>query len=138
MSSRLFQRIREQEGLCYYIGAGHGAATQYGTIYLRAGMDKGRFSFAKQRMIEELDIMTEAGITAQEFDTTLNYLRGQVQMGIESSDSLAHFVGKQQLLYGEITTLEEQLDRYESLTLDQVNGLKGMFASDQSFGFWIE
>ncbi|USN56411.1 MAG: hypothetical protein H6766_05120 [Candidatus Peribacteria bacterium] len=59
-------------------------------------------------------------------------------MGIESSDSLAHFVGRQQLLYGEITTLDQQLERYESLTLDQVNNLKNMFSSDKGFGFWIE
>lgn len=138
MSSRLFQRIREQEGLCYYIGAGHSASPQYGTIYFRAGMDKGRFAFAKDRMIQELDILAKEWITTEEFETTLNYLRGQTQMGIESSDSLAHFVGRQQLLYGEITTLDQQLERYESLTLEQVNTLKSMFASDKGFGFWIE
>lgn len=60
MSSRLFQRIREQEGLCYYIGAGHGPSVQYGTMYLRAGMDKERFPHARERMTEELTLLSQS------------------------------------------------------------------------------
>ncbi len=138
MSSRLFQRIREQEGLCYYIGAGHSASPQYGTLYLRAVMDKGRFDHAKEKMLEELTLLARDGVTEKEFQTTLNYVRGQMQMGIESSDSLSRFLGKQYLLYGRIETLDKKLAIYENITLDEVNAMKTMFDPKGSFVYWIE
>lgn len=45
MSSRLFQNIREKQGLCYYIGARHSAGTHDGLFMIRAGIDKERFEF---------------------------------------------------------------------------------------------
>jgi predicted Zn-dependent peptidase len=45
MSSRLFQNVRAKQGLCYYIGAGHTARTDFGDFIIRAGIDKERFEF---------------------------------------------------------------------------------------------
>jgi predicted Zn-dependent peptidase len=45
MSSRLFQNIREKQGLCYYIRAGHYVEPEYGDFVMRAGIDKERFDF---------------------------------------------------------------------------------------------
>ena len=42
MSSRLFQRIREQQGLCYYIAAFHSENDADGTFFIKAGMEKAR------------------------------------------------------------------------------------------------
>jgi predicted Zn-dependent peptidase len=45
MSSRLFQNIREKEGLCYYIKAMHMSELEHGVFVVRAGIDKERFDF---------------------------------------------------------------------------------------------
>lgn len=45
MSSRLFQNIREKQGLCYYIRAAHYTDPEYGDFVIRAGIDKERFDF---------------------------------------------------------------------------------------------
>ncbi|HCB51158.1 TPA: hypothetical protein DEP21_01040 [Patescibacteria group bacterium] len=45
MSSRLFQNIREKQGLCYYIKASHYSSQNHGEFVIRAGIDKDRFEF---------------------------------------------------------------------------------------------
>ncbi|MEI8091683.1 MAG: insulinase family protein [bacterium] len=45
MSSRLFQNIREKQGLCYYIQAKHMSSQDTGFFLIRAGIDKERFDF---------------------------------------------------------------------------------------------
>jgi predicted Zn-dependent peptidase len=55
MSSRLFQNIREKQGLCYYISARNYSSQNHGQIIIRAGIDKERFDFGVEKIYEELE-----------------------------------------------------------------------------------
>lgn len=46
---------------------------------------------------------------------------GRVQMGIETSDEMADFIGANHLLYGTIESLEEILEKYKAVTLEQIH-----------------
>jgi len=50
MSSRLFQNIREKQGLCYYIKASHMTQEDTGVFLIRAGIDKKRFDFGVEKI----------------------------------------------------------------------------------------
>lgn len=68
MSSRLFQNIREQKGLCYYIGASHSTSRVDGTMMIYAGMEKERREEGLSAIYEELETLRTIGITSSEFE----------------------------------------------------------------------
>ncbi len=136
-SSRLFQEVREKEGLCYYIWWGHSSDTFDGCFYFRAWMDKDRFDFAKNRIYEEADRIAQWDISQKEFDNALGYKIWWLQMWLETTDGIASFIWSQELLYGKIETLEEKIAHYEKLTLVDVNWLAHMLRSELLYSYWI-
>lgn len=80
MSSRLFQRIREQQGLCYYIAAIHSENDADGTFFIKAGMEKARREEGLASIYEQLHIVAQGDITEQEHLHALGHLAGKTQM----------------------------------------------------------
>ena len=138
MSSRLFQNVREKEGLCYYIGGSHYSDPQSGTFVFRAGMDKDRFPFAIEKMQEEFAKIASGDITDEEFTDAIGYRIGQLQMGIESSDEMADFLGTQYLLHGEIITLDDMITIYQNMKKEEVVALTKMMDKENVYVYHIE
>lgn len=140
MSSRLFQNIRTKEWLCYYISASHGSCPYpYKWIFtIWAWMDKDRFEFGLKRIREEIDNLAKNWITKDEFDKAIWYLKWQLQMWIETSEEIAEFLWSQYLIYNKIETLDEILEKYKKLTLNDVNQLAPMLSLDNCYTFHIE
>jgi len=138
MSSRLFQNIREKQGLCYYIKAMHASSKDVWTFLIRAGIDKKRFDFGVERIYEEIERVTNGDITQEEFDNAIGYNEGQIQMGIESSDEMASFVGNQYLIYKKIDTLDEILKKYKSLKLEDIQKIAKKLSKENLYLFYIK
>ena len=99
MSSRMFLRIREARGLCYYINASTDDYLDTGALSIRAGVDQSRLDEALTAITFELLEASEHGVTEEELSRAKEYLKGKVTLGLEDSEELAHFYGRQQLLY---------------------------------------
>ena len=138
MSSRLFQNIREKQGLCYYIRARHESAPEYGDFYIRAGIDKARFDFGVEKIYAEIADIANGNITEEEFHNAKTCIAGNLQMGIETSDQMVNFLGSQYLHYGEIKTLEQQLADIEKVTFDQVCEAAKMLNKENLYLYWIQ
>ena len=138
MSSRLFQNIRTKEGLCYYITSYHTAWPEAWVFGIRAWMDKDRFEFGLKRIREEIDNYAKNWATQEELDKAIWYLQWHTQMWIDSPEEMACFLWPQYLVYNKIETLEEILDEYKKLTLDDVNQLCGMLELKNCYTYHIE
>jgi predicted Zn-dependent peptidase len=138
MSSRLFQNIRTKEWLCYYISAYHVAGPETWTFGIRAWMDKSRFEFWLKRIREEVEKYVKNWATQDEFDKCIWYLQWQTQMGIDTPEEMALFFWSQYLVYNKIETLDEILDKYKKLTLNDVNQLSNMLTLDNCYTYHIE
>lgn len=138
MSSRLFQNIRTKEWLCYYISAFHGDNKHYWIFMVRAWMDKNRFDFGLKRIKEEIEKIANEWITQKEFEKAIGYLQWNIQMWIETSDEMASFLGTQYLIYNRIETLDDILQKYKKLTLNDVNQISGMLDLKNCYTFHIE
>lgn len=64
-------------------------------------------------------------------------MTGKTQMGIESSDELADFLGAQQLLRGNIHTLEEILDEYKKVTLEDLKMVAKNLSRDRLYTYYV-
>ena len=138
MSSRLFQNIREKQGLCYYIKAAHMSEQNMGVFLIRAGIDKERFDFGLEKIYEEIERIANGDISQEEFDNAIGYNEGQIQMGIESSDEMASFIGNQYLIYKKIHTLPEILEKYKRLTLEDIKAVAKKLNKEHLYLFYIK
>lgn len=137
MSSRLFQNIREKQGLCYYIGGRHYSSYDHGVFFIRAGIDKGRFDFGLEQIYAEIASIATGDITQEEFDQAIGNSIGKLQMGIETSDDMASFFGTQHLVYGNIETIEEQLQKFQAVTKESVKEMAKKLMQERLFLYYI-
>lgn len=139
MSSRLFQEIREKKGLCYYIHASHESDSDSGVFYIAAGIEKARWEFGVQAIYDEIAKIVRDGIGEKEYLVALGNLSGSTQMGIETTDTLSNFLGKQQLLKGKIETLEDILQKYQAVTKEEVEShAKALLSEEKLWRYWIQ
>jgi len=123
MSSRLFQEIREKRGLAYsvYSYAAHHAETGMFGVY--AGCQPARAKQVLEICREQVDLVARSGITADELARGKGQLAGALVLGLEDTGSRMSRLGKAELVYGEILTVDEILARIDSVTLGQVRDI---------------
>lgn len=64
-------------------------------------------------------------------------MTGKTQMGIESSDELADFLGAQQLLKGKIQTLDAILEEYTKVGIDDLKKVAQNLADNRLYTYYI-
>lgn len=108
MSSRLFTRVREQEGLAYSIHASRASYRDTGTFMVQAGLDKQRVMPALTLILQELQTVQEHGVTADELTHAKEFIKGKLTLELEDSEHLANFFTSQELLTNRIRTPEQR------------------------------
>jgi predicted Zn-dependent peptidase len=116
MSSRLFQEVREQRGLCYAIHAFHMPYSDTGIFGLYAGTDE---SDAPELMRVVIDQIANATETLN--DTEVNRAKAQMKAGLlmalESSEARTGQLARQVLAYGRPIPLDEIIARVDAVTV---------------------
>ncbi len=107
MSSRLFQKMREELGICYYVRSGINDFTDHGNFIISAGVDKSRLKIAVEGILEEIKKIRDFKVGQEEMKKAKDYMIGGMYLGLESSDALANFYGFQELMKEKIKTPQE-------------------------------
>ena len=123
MSSRMFLNIREAKGMCYYISTAVDSYLDAGSLSTRAGVDQSRLEEAIEAIKYEYLECAANGVTDEELSCAKEYFKGKSILGLEDSGELAHFFGKQALLYPEIRDLQGYFAAVDAVTKEQVNTL---------------
>jgi len=123
MSSRLFISIREKKGLCYFIRSAVNVYQDTGNLMIQAGLDKTRIKEAIKEILGELQKVKKGGVTANELRKAKDFIKGKLILDLESSDHVASWLAKQELLKEKILTPSDQIKRLEKVTLQQVKGV---------------
>jgi predicted Zn-dependent peptidase len=120
MSSRLFQEIREKRGLAYsvYSYAAHHAETGMFGVY--AGCQPAKAPEVLDICRDQVDLVANHGITEDELSRGKGQLAGSLVLGLEDTGSRMSRLGKAELVYGELLTVDDILARIEAVTLDDV------------------
>lgn len=131
MSSRLFQRIREERGLAYTV---YSFASFYGSgghagAYLSTGPERSRA--AREALLEELRRVAEAGLDPEELDATKRQLKGQVMLALESPVARMNRLAAVELYGEEYRTLDEIGARIERVDAEAVRRAAGLLHPDR-------
>ncbi len=120
MSSRLFQRIREELGLAYSVYSYPNTYKGCGTFGIYVGLSPKNGEKALEEIKSEIERFLREGITEKEFRDSKQQLRSGYLMGLESSGSRMQGLGRSTLLRGKPISHEETLARIESVTMEKV------------------
>jgi predicted Zn-dependent peptidase len=120
MSSRLFQTIREEQGLAYDIGSYFNSYHETGDLVVSAGVDPTQIEPAMRAIIGELDELRETPVPADELSRIKAYVRGSMLLGLEGTHQVASWLGGQETLRGSITDVDEMIERIDAVTAEDI------------------
>ncbi|MEK7080908.1 MAG: pitrilysin family protein [Patescibacteria group bacterium] len=132
MSSRLFQKLREEMGVGYYIRAYNDAYADHGFLQISAGVDNKRVNEVIKAILNECNILKREKISEEELEKVKEYLIGNMKLSLESSDDIANFHGGQELLKREIRSAEQKAKEIRKITASQIQNLaKDIFKNNK-------
>jgi predicted Zn-dependent peptidase len=120
MSSRLFQRIREDLGLAYSVYSYPNTYKGVGTFGIYAGVSPKNAELVLTEIRGELRKFLDEGITEKEFRDSVTQLRSGYLMGLESPGARMQGLGRSTLLRGKPLSHEATLSAIEAVTMDKV------------------
>ncbi|MDX6767190.1 MAG: pitrilysin family protein [Candidatus Methylacidiphilales bacterium] len=132
LASRLFIRIREKQSLAYFVGTGQSVALEPGMFIFYAGTEKTKAEKVRTELLDEIKIMVEKGLAADEIARARAKLTGERLLQDQSAAAIA-FKASLNELYGLGLDYESKLnERIQSITDAEINtAIKKYFAPTQ-------
>ncbi|MEX1295444.1 MAG: pitrilysin family protein [Candidatus Limnocylindrales bacterium] len=130
-SSRLFMKIREEEGMAYDV---HSFQTDYadtGILQVYMGVDADDVVPAMRGVLAELSRLRDEPVPQAELDRARNFTLGRLELRLEESRSMASFLGSQEALHERVMTMDEVMDALRAVTADDIQGLAGRLFRDE-------
>jgi predicted Zn-dependent peptidase len=107
MSARLWHKMREDLGICYYVYASNDNYTDHGLFTVSAGVDKNRVDVAIREICAELNRLTTDLVNDKELKKAKETIIGRMYLGLESSDDIAQFYASQEVHKEKLRTPED-------------------------------
>lgn len=123
MSSRLFQEVRERQGLVYSIYSGTQAYRDAGILYISAATDATNFSKVLKLVLKEIRDLKKDGIRAEELRRAKDHLKGNLMLSMESTSGRMSRLAKQELSFGAFFSLDEMLAAIDRVGEEEVQSL---------------
>jgi predicted Zn-dependent peptidase len=133
MSSRLFQRIREEAGLAYSVFSSLDLLRDGGLLAIHLGVSPEKGREALRLLREEMMRLLDEGPAAEEVEAAKMQLKGAVLMAQESVSSRMYHVARQELYLGRHTPAEDQVEHILAVTRDQAHDALRRFARPERF-----
>ena len=121
MSSRLFQEIREKRGLAYSVYSYTSQYADTGLFGVYAGCAPGKVDEVLALTREELARVAADGLTAEEITRGKGMYKGSLVLGLEDTGSRMSRLGKGELLYDELLSVDDILARVDAVTAEQIH-----------------
>lgn len=125
LSSRLFQKIREQRGLAYSVYSYHATYVDTGLFAIYAGTSPKNTKEVIECILQELKEIKQQDITEGELVRTKAQIKGGLYLGLEAVSSRMSRLGKTELTYNRVLSPEEVIEKLEKVTLEDVSRLIG-------------
>lgn len=133
MSSRLFQKIREELGLVYSINSFLSTYKNTGAFLIYAGMNPKNLQKVYELIINELENLIRLGVTEDELLIAKQQVKGAIIFGLENTSSRMSNIGKNQLLLDKIFDIDEVINIIDNISINDVfQIIKNVFTKEFS------
>lgn len=136
-SSRLFQEIREKQGLAYSVYSYQQTFADLGILTLYAASAPDQAVQVLTSIYDLLSQLEKEGVSPEEFERAKAQTRAHILMGNESVDSKMKRMGSELILEGRIIEEEEHLARLEEVTLEDLQSLARTLCNKKEFSLYL-
>ncbi len=120
MSSRLFQKIREEHGLAYAVYSYNSSYTDTGLFTIYAALNSQCIEQLINLLMQEIKLFETDKITDEQLKNTKEQLKSNYILSLESSASIMNSIGKSQTMLKKIVSPDELIEKIDSVTLESV------------------
>jgi len=120
MSSRLFQKIRTELGIAYYINTVSEVDPDTGTLFTQAGLDNKNLEKGILAILDEYKRISQEKVPPRELKRAKEYIKGKTSLSLESSDARASFYASQELLENRILTPEQIFKKIDRISQEDI------------------
>jgi predicted Zn-dependent peptidase len=127
MSSRLFQNIRERQGLAYSIYSDLNPYRDTGCLAVYAGTSLASASKVVQSVVSEFRKLKTEPVPEEELKRSKAQLKGSLMLSLESSTARMSNLARQEMYFDRFYDLDELIEKIEAVTADDLTSLANEF-----------
>ena len=127
MSSRLFQNIRERQGLAYAIESDISPYSDTGVLSVYAGTSRESAAQLIRSVSDEFRQAREEGVSEAELRRAKDHLKGSMMLSLESTSARMSNLARQAIYLRRFISLDEMLASIESVTREEVRAIAREF-----------
>lgn len=120
MSSRLFTKMRDELGICYYVKTENDIFTDHGMLTICAGIDNKRIEAGVEGILSECERLKMEKVSDEELNKVKDYIAGTTMLELETSDSRAEFFAYEEIMKKSIETPEQQIEKIRNVKADDI------------------
>jgi predicted Zn-dependent peptidase len=120
MSSRLFQTIREERGLAYSVYSDLSPYRDTGNLCVYSGTSAGKAIQVIELVLTEFRSLKQELISSEELTRAKDQLKGNILLGLESSNSRMANLARQEMYFRQFFTADEIIARVDEVTAEQL------------------
>ena len=118
-----FKKFEKKKGLAYSIYSYHSSYEDTGALVIYGGTSSNQLNELKHSILETIQTILENGFTDTEITNSKEQLKGNLLLGLESTNARMSRNGKNELLYGKHRSLDEVSETIDEVTLESVFAL---------------
>ena len=134
-SSRLWQKVREEKGLAYAVGASTAMYLDCGVFSIYAGTSPKQTAEVLDISIKELREVVKNGISAEELELIKEQTVASILLGLEDSSVRAGTLARLEMVHGRQISLAETLEKIEAVTIEEVREIAAEFFQTEKIAF---
>ncbi|MBI2099639.1 insulinase family protein [Candidatus Uhrbacteria bacterium] len=128
MSSRLFTKLRDEMGACYYVRAGLDEYTDHGVFAVSIGINVSRTREVIKVLLDECKKLSSIPVSDEELHKAKEHHIGHLYMDLETTDSMAEFYAHQEISAGKLKSPRELEQAIRRVTArDVLNAARDIF-----------
>ncbi len=137
MSSRLFQNIRERQGLAYSIYSDLNPYRDTGCLSVYAGTSRASATKVVESVVSEFRNLKATEVPADELRRSKDQLKGSLMLSLESSGSRMSNLARQEMYFDQFYGLDELIEKIESVTAEEVWQIANQFFQTENIAVTI-
>jgi predicted Zn-dependent peptidase len=135
MSSRLWQKVREERGLAYSVGASSAMFRDCGFFSIFAGTSPKQTEQVLDLAVEEMRLIVKDGVTVEEVELAKQQSVASILLGLEDSAARAAILAQCEMIHGRYIPTEETLAAIRAVTVEDINSLAREFFKTEKIAF---
>jgi len=137
MSSRLFQNIREKQGLAYAIYSDLNPYRDTGCLSVYAGTSRESASKVVQCIVSEFRKLKAEPVPEEELRRSKDQLKGSLMLSLESSTSRMSNLARQEMYFERFYSMDELLEKIEAVSAEELQQLANEFFRTESIAVTV-